>query len=250
MSGVLAVWQRNFLYFRYTIWVTLLWVLLEPALMLFAIGYGLGSMIGEVNGIPYVEFFVPSLACFSGMVVSFFEAAYGGYTKLAKQKTYDGILLSPILPYEIALGEILWATSKGFLACMGVTFISAVQGLLTTAWVFPAFILMAMICWMSAAFGLWLAARAKNYDWFLYFQTGVIVPMMLFSGTYFPLNKLPIILEYLAWLSPLTHAVHAVRMLFNARIDVTLLGHFGVLLLFCVVITPLAIRRLDRRLVF
>ncbi len=249
MSGIIAVWQRNFLYFQYTVWVTLMWVLLEPALMLFAIGYGLGPMVGDIEGVPYVEFFFPSLMCFSGLMVSFFESAYGSYTKLAKQKTYDSMLLAPLLPYEIGIGEILWAASKGFLSCVGVALVGWVQGLLITVWVFPSFILMAMLCWMAAAFGMWLASRARNYDSFIYAQTGILTPMVLFSGTYFPLHRLPLALEYLAWLSPLTHAVYAVRALFNAQPNWTLLGSFGLLLIFCLFLTPLAIRRLESRLI-
>lgn len=249
MTGIISVWQRNFLYFRYNILVSLIWIFVEPIIMLFAIGYGVGGLIGDVEGVPYIEFFLPALMCSSGMMVSFFEGAYGSYTKLAKQKTFDGMLMSPIMPNEIAVGEILWAASKGFLSSMAVTLIAMLQGLFTTAWVLPSFLYIAITCWLFAAFGVWLACRAKSYDWFIYAQAGLITPMLFFSGTYFPLGRLPLMLEYLAWLSPLTHAVAAVRAMFNGHLDWLLLGHFGILILFSVAITPVAIRGLERKLI-
>lgn len=248
MTAIRAVWQRNFLYFRYNIWVAVLWIFVEPVLMLFAIGYGVGGLIGDVGGVPYIEFFLPALMCSSGMMISFFEGSYGTYSKLAKQKTFDGILMSPVMPNEIATAEILWASSKGFLSSLAVAVMAMLQGLFTSVWVLPSFFFIAGICWLSAAFGVWLACRAKNYDWFVYAQTGLITPMLFFSGTYFPLNRLPLLLEYIAWLSPLTHSVVAVRSMFNGQLDWFLFGHFGVLILFCVAITPVAVRSVERKL--
>ncbi len=249
MSAVFAVWQRNLLYFRYNLLVSMIWVFVEPIIMLFAIGYGVGGLIGDVDGLPYVEFFLPALMCSSGMMVSFYEGAYGSYTKLAKQKTFDGILMSPIMPNEMALGEIFWAASKGFLSGISVAAVGMLQGLFTSAWILPSFLYIAAICWIFATFGVWLACRAKNYDWFIYIQAGLVTPMLFFSGTYFPLGRLPLVLEYLAWLSPLTHAVAAVRSMFNGQLDWQLFGHFSVLILFCVVLTPVTIRRFERKLI-
>ncbi len=247
--GVWCIWQRNFLYFRYSLWVSVLWVIVEPILYLLAIGYGLGTLVGEVQGLPYVEFFIPALMVISAMLVVFFESTYSTYTKLTRQKTFDTVLLTPVGPDEIALGEMLWAASKGLLSAVGVALVGWSQGLIDPQMILPALGVVALMCWVFAAIGLIFTSLAKNYDWFLYAQTIFIMPMYLFAGTYFPLEVLPPLVRDLALALPLTHAVMAVRSILGGDFQATILVNVAVLFGMAVLATNFAVSRFRRKLI-
>src|SRR5690606_35254282 len=80
--GVWCVWRRNFLYFRYTFFTAITWIFLEPLLYLFALGYGLGAFINDIQGMRYAEFIAPAMLSTTGMFVAFFEGTYSTFTKL------------------------------------------------------------------------------------------------------------------------------------------------------------------------
>lgn len=245
--GAGSVWLRNFLYFRYTLWVSLLWVVVEPLLFFAAIGHILGSLIGTVNGQPYAVFFAPALMAASGMLVSFFEGAFGCYTKLSKQRTYHIMLLTPLKPQDIAIGEIAWAASKGFMSVLAVALVAYLQGMLNTWMVFPALLILFLFCWLIAALGLVLATSARHYDGFIYAQTGLIMPMYLFSGTFFPLSLMSEPVRNLAYLLPLTHAVEISRDLLAGHWEHSMLIHVGVIVSMAFFFTNWAIAGLKKK---
>jgi lipooligosaccharide transport system permease protein len=247
-SGVWSVWQRNYLYFRYTIAASLFWILLEPCMYLLAIGFGVGSLIQEVEGQPYIQFFYPALLATSGMMVAFFEAAYGSYTKLSRQKTYATILMTPISAGEIVIGEIFWAATKGFFSVIAVVVVTVLFGLVKTWLIIPAMIILLVQCWIFAALGMYFAATAKNYDSFIYAQSGLIIPMSLFSGTYFPLSQMPIFIQYVAYLFPLTHSTMAVRSLMHGRIDSLFYLNVVILFLMAILMTNLASSKMEKKI--
>lgn len=210
-SGSLIVWRRNFLYFRYTLWISILWVLVEPLLFLGAIGYGLGSMVQEVEGRSFLQFFYPGLMVASGMMVAFFETTYGSYTKLTRQRTFHTMLLSPLKPNDIVIGEILWGASKGWLSSTAVLLVSLSIGLVGPQSIVLLSVLNLVNAFVFASFAFLMTSYARNYDWFVYAQTGVIMPMYLFSGTYFPLSNVPDKFVWIAEFFPLTHSVRIAR---------------------------------------
>lgn len=246
--GALAVWHRNLICFRYSILVSIFWIAFEPLIYLLAIGYGLGFFVGEVDGTPFVKFFFPALLASSGMFVSFLEGSYGGFSKLTTQKTYQVILLAPIEPAEIVLGEIWWATSKGFLSSTIVAAVGATQGLVDTWLVLPALIVAALLCWVSSSFGLLLTSYAKTYDWFIYAQSGFMIPMSLFCGTYFPLEHLPPFIQNLAYLLPLTHAVMATRALLTGEMPSIIFLNLGILFVIGFLLSNWATHRLTKQI--
>src|SRR4051794_3286903 len=99
-SGVGQVWKRSFRQFRRSWLVNFFWIVLEPLLILLAIGYGLGSFVSNMQGISYTDFFFPALLCMSSMMVSFFEATYGNFTKLTSQHTYSTMILTSLEPQQ------------------------------------------------------------------------------------------------------------------------------------------------------
>lgn len=245
----LAVWRRNFRYFRQTLLTSLFWVAFEPVLYLLAVGYGLGQFVSSVGDVKYVDFFYPALLATTAMNVAFFETTYGSFTKLVHQKSFSTILLSPLSPDEIIFGEILWGASKGFFSVVVVFFVTYLFGLIHDAQFLPALLLLALTCWFFSALGMLMTSIARNYDSFIYMVSGFIVPMSLFSGTYFPTDSIPEPFKGLTYLLPLTHAVVPLRALLIGHWQQTYYAHIGILILLTILVTNWSISRLRRRLV-
>lgn len=229
--GIFIVWKRNWLHFRYTLLATLFWVLLEPFFYLVAIGYGLGSYVSNIEGQSFTEFYFPALLGTTAMMVPFFESTYGNFTKLTWQKTYATMLYAPISVDEIFLGELLWATSKGLISILGVTLIAFLFNAFDSIMIFPGILVLLLLAFTFATIGMLFTTIAKNYDSFIYTTSGLIIPFSLFSGTYFPLDQIPIGIRWVAYLSPLTHGVAAVREILNESWSIELAVHILVLIL-------------------
>lgn len=247
-SGFMRVWSRNFLYFRKTWTVSLFWVVLEPLMYLGAIGFGLGTFVANIAGQSYIDFFFPGLLCSTGMMVAFFEGTYGSFTKLTHQRTYATIMLTRIGPEEIALGELLWAGTKGYFSVCGVALVASFFGLIDTWRIIPALVILMLLCWLFASLAMIMTSYARNYDSFIYSTSGFIVPMSLFSGTYFPIEQLPIGLKYAAYLFPLTHAVQAVRGILHEGFTIAVGVHTLILLIAAVLAMNIAIYRIRGKL--
>lgn len=247
-SGTVHILRRNLKYFRYTLWITLFWIVFEPVIYLLAIGKGLGHFVGDIRGQSYLEFFFPALLCMTGMVISFFEATYASYTRMVHRSTFQTYLLTPLRPDEIPLGEVLWAASKGFMGVLGVVAVSSIMGLVQSWWMVPALGVVLLMCWVAAAFGMLLTSTVRHWDYFIIVQSGLIIPMTLFSGTYFPLDELPLGLARLAHIFPLTHAVKATRLLLGESFEPEILVNVGLLLLLGIFLTNWAVQRVSRKL--
>lgn len=247
-SGFLRVWQRNFLYFRKTWTVSLFWVILEPLMYLGAIGFGLGAFVSNINGSSYVDFFFPGLLCSTGMMVAFFEGTYGSFTKLTHQRTYATIMLTRVGPEEIAFGELLWSGTKGYISVCGVAVVAAFFGLIETWRIIPALGILLLLCWLFASLAMIMTSIARNYDSFIYSTSGLIVPMSLLSGTYFPIEELPGWLKYVAYLFPLTHGVQAVRGVLRDGFTMAVGVHSLVLLIAGALAMNIAIYRIRGKL--
>lgn len=209
--GFLRVWQRNFLFYRKTWIIQLLWTVFEPLMYLGAIGYGLGAYISGMDGHSYVEFFFPGILCSTAMTVAFFDGTYGAFTKLTWQKTYSTTMLTRISPEEVVFGELLWTTTKAFFSSIGVVLVAACFGLVESWRILPALLILFATSWLFSALAMIVTSIVKNYDSFIYSTSGFIIPMSLVSGIYFPIDQLPVGLKQIVWILPLSHSVSAVR---------------------------------------
>jgi lipooligosaccharide transport system permease protein len=248
--GVLNIWKRNFRIFRLTLLISLFWIVLEPCLYLFGIGKGIGYFVGDIHGESYLRFFFPALLASTSMFVAFFETTYGTYSRLTEQKSLNTILLTPISPSEIALGEIFWASFKGFLSAFGVVVVTFVFGLKLTWGILPVLFIMWMNAWVFAALGLLFTTWVSNWDYFLMAQSGLLIPMSLFSGTYFPLDEWPRWVQSLSLFFPLTHSVHVSRLFLRGQLTPILSLHIATLLFFAMILTNWSVARLERKLFF
>lgn len=211
MHGISAVWLRNFLYIRKYLLLNFFWAAFEPILYLFAMGFSLGKAIGNFDGVPYVQFYVPALLTTTAMTVGYFEGTFGTFTKLVYQKTYATIFLTPVSAQEIVIGEILFCASKCVLGFVCVALVALAFGAMPLSNLFAVFVCLFLTSMLFSTLGVLVASYAKKYDSFTYSISGFIVPMSLFSGTYFPLKDLPTWIQQVAWFLPLTHCVQLIR---------------------------------------
>lgn len=230
-----AVWRRNFRVWQKIVFVSLIGNFVDPLIYLLALGYGLGHFVGKLDGIPYLTFLTSGIVCASAMNAATFEALYSVYTRIASQKTWDGFLATPLDIYDILQGEVAWAATKGLINATAILIVAALLGL-WSHWItllsLPI-VLLVGICF--ASMGLIVTAFAKGYDFFTFYQTLFIVPMMFFSNVFFPIDQMPSIIQYMAKALPLYHAIALVRPLMTGLIPNEILLHLGVLIAYTLV---------------
>jgi lipooligosaccharide transport system permease protein len=222
--------------------------LADPMLYMLGLGYGLGSMMPDTIGMPYIAFLAAGTVCSSTMMSASFEAMYSSFSRMHVQRTWDAIMNAPVQLDDVVLGEAIWAASKAFLSGAAVLLVAAVLGLVASPlalWVLPVVFVTGLV---FAGLGLMMTSLSPSYDFFMYYFTLAVTPMMLASGVFFPLDRLPAWLQTVAQLLPLTHAVALVRPLMNATVPCSIGLHVIVLLgyatLACYAALVLARRRL------
>jgi lipooligosaccharide transport system permease protein len=209
-----TVWRRNWDVFFKTYKVNFLPPVIEPVLYLLAIGYGLGFFVGEIDGVPYVQYIAPALLAISMMNSAFFECTYSSYVRMYYQKMFDAIIATPLSIDDVIAGELLWGATRSLLYTTVMLMVLIAFGvvdlpasLLVLPFSFFAGLLFAGIAMCFTA--ITPSIDALNYPSFLF-----ITPMFLFSGTFFPLTVLPPLVQLLAIaLLPLTQLVIVTRSL-------------------------------------
>ena len=126
------IWRRNRLVWRKLAIPSVLGNLADPMLYMLGLGYGLGAMLSDVGGMPYIAFLAAGTVCSSTMMSASFEAMYSGFSRMHVQKTWDAILNAPITLDDVVLGEAMWAASKSFLSGMAVLAVAGALGLVAS----------------------------------------------------------------------------------------------------------------------
>jgi lipooligosaccharide transport system permease protein len=209
--------------------------LADPMIYMLGLGYGLGAMLPEVGGMPYIAFLAAGIVCSSTMMSASFESMYSGFSRMHVQKTWDAIINAPVTLDDVLLGEAVWAASKSFLSGLAVLIVAWALGLVAS----PLALLIVPLIFVTglafAGLGLVMTAVSPSYDFFMYYFTLAITPMMLVCGVFFPLEQLPGWLQALAQALPLTHAVALARPLMNDAVPATALLHLVVLAAYAIV---------------
>ncbi len=229
------VWRRNRLVWTKLAIPSVLGHLADPMLYMLGLGYGLGAMLGEVGGMPYIAFLAAGIVCSSTMMSASFESMYSGFSRMHVQRTWDAILNAPLTLDDVLLGEMVWAASKSLLAGVAVLLVAWGLGMIASPlalWIVPLIFLTGLA---FAALGLIMTALSPNYDFFMYYFTLAITPMMLVCGVFFPLDQLPGWLQDVAQALPLTHAVAVARPLMNGAVAPETIQHLAVLAAFTAV---------------
>jgi len=223
------IWRRNFLVWKKMAGASVLGHLADPVIYMLGLGYGLGGMLPEINGMSYISFLAAGTVCYSTMNSASFESLYSGFARMHEQRTWEAILNTPITLDDIVLSEIIWAASKSLLSGVAVLMVVWMLGLshsILTLWIIPLSLLVGL-CF--AALGLIMTSLAPSYDFFMYYFTLVITPMVLLCGVFFPVEQLPPFLQSVSSVLPLTHAINLARPLMNDAVPAQLLLHVGVL---------------------
>ena len=222
----IPVWRRNFLVWKKLALPSILGNLADPMLYMLGLGYGLGSLMPQVNGVTYITFLAAGTVCYSTMNSATFEVLYSGFSRMHVQKTWEAIMNAPLLLDDVMLGELAWGASKSLLSGLAILTVIWTLGLQysfwMSLWVIPVVILIGLT---FAAMGLVMTALSPSYDFFLYYFTLAITPMVLLCGVFYPVSQLPGFLQAVSNWLPLTHAIDLVRPLILGRKPPAIIAH-------------------------
>ena len=233
------VFLRNLLVWRKLAIPSLVGNIAEPLMWLVAFGYGMGALVGELNvdgqRVPYILFLASGSICMSAMNAASFEALYSAFSRMHVQKTWDGIMNAPVSLDDVVLAEMLWAAFKALFTVTAILGVMLALGISHSPKLLAAWPVLLGVGIMFSSIALIFNALAKGYDFFTYYFTLVLTPMMFLSGVFFPREQLPPIVRAISDWLPLTNAVELVRPLFMDQWPDNALRHALVLVLTTVV---------------
>ena len=190
------VWRRNFEVFLRTWKVNFFPPFIEAFLYLFAIGIGIGTYVGVIDGIPYVNYIAPAILAIAVMNSAFFECTYGSYVRMYYQKSFDAMIATPLSIEDVIAGEILWGATRSVMYVAIMLPVLAAFGVISL----PASLLAIPLAFlgglMFAGIGMCFTAITPGIDTLNYPSFLFITPMTLFSGTFFALTLLPVAPQY------------------------------------------------------
>ncbi len=228
------IWRRNFLVWKKLAVASVVGNIAEPLITLVAFGYGLGSLLQTVNGIPYIQFLASGSICMSIMMAASFESLYSAFSRMHVQKTWDALLNAPLALDDVVLAEMLWAATKSLFSGIAILLVIFMLGIGLHPQTLVVLPLMFLIGMTFASIGLIMNAVARGYDFFTYYFTLVLTPMIFLSGVYYPTAQLPQWLQFVSKLLPLGAAVNLVRPLILGAWPQTPLADVAVLVIYCV----------------
>jgi lipooligosaccharide transport system permease protein len=223
-----AIMERAYIAFKSSTWMIVISGFVEPVLFLLSFGYGLKDLVGDITvaGQPvgYVAFIAPALLATSAMNGAIYDSTMNVYFKLKHDRLYHGMLATSLGPMDVALGEISWALLRGLSYSIGFMAIVAPLGLIPSMWGILAIPAAVLIAFGFASFGMAVTSYMKSYQQ-LEVVNVVLLPMFLFSGSFYPLDVFPEWLQTIIRIFPLAHAIDLVRGLTLGNISWALAGH-------------------------
>jgi lipooligosaccharide transport system permease protein len=224
------IWRRHFLVWRKVATTSIIGHIADPMIYLLGLGYGLGSLLPQMGGTSYMVFLAAGTVCYSTMNSASFEALYSGFSRMHEQRTWEAIMNTPVTLDDIVVAEILWAASKSLMSGATVVLVIWLLGLSHSMLSLGLLPLALLVGLCFASIGMIMTALAPAYDFFMYYFTLVVTPMMLLCGVFFPVAQLPPFWQGVAQALPLTHAVNIARPLIIGNIPEGLMLHIAVLL--------------------
>ena len=243
--------ERNVLVYRRG-WIVIFSGFFEPLFYLLSIGLGIGGMVGDVAGpggapIPYALFVAPALLASASMNGAIAESTFNVFFKLNFQKTYDAVLATPLGPGDVALGEIGWAVIRATLYALGFVVVILALGLVRSPWALLAVPAATLLAFAFAAVGMAATTFMRSWQDFDLIQL-VVLPLFLFSGTFYPITAYPDALRVVVQLTPLWQGVDMIRALVTGAVDLGILWHVAYLSTMGLAGLVVVARRLDRLL--
>lgn len=208
--------ERNYLVYRRS-WIVFLSGMLEPVLYLLSIGVGVGGLVGDFTladgtEVSYVQFVAPAMLATAAMNGALFDSTYNIFFRLKYNKLYDAMLATPIGPTDIARGEITWALLRGGCYSASFVLVMVAMGLVRSWWMVLALPAALLIGFAFAGAGMALTTWMRSWQDFEFIQLA-IMPMFLFSATFYPLSTYPDTLETIVSWTPLYQGVVLIRSL-------------------------------------
>lgn len=243
--------ERNVYVYRHG-WIVIFSGFFEPLFYLLGIGFGLGALVGTVTGpggeaISYQLFIAPALLASSSMNGAIAESTFNFFFKLNYNKTFESILATPMSAADVALGELGWALIRGGLYAIGFLVVMVVLGLAVSPWLLLTLPAALLVGFAFAAVGMAATSFMRTWQDFDLIQL-VILPLFLFSGTFYPIEAYPEALRVVVQLTPLYHGVDLIRSLAVGHVEAGILVHVAYLTVMGVAGLLVVSRRLDKLL--
>jgi lipooligosaccharide transport system permease protein len=249
----IKVWNRNRVTFQRVWKVNFITPLIEPLLFIAAFGLGFVGIVGSIRyggaELSYTAFIAPALIATAVMNNAFFETTYASFVRMYYQKTFDGMLATPLSIEEIIIAEIAWSATKAAVAAGIMLGVLGAFGYVQ----FPYGLLVVPLAFVGGiafgAVGLFFTGIIPTIEMFNLPIFLFVTPMFLFSGTFFPVSNLPVWAKPFALAFPLYHLVELTRLLCLGRHETAPLLSVIYLLAFSTLFTVLALVVMRRRLV-
>ena len=248
--------ERNIMVYRHQ-WIIIVSGVFEPIFYMIGIGLGIGGIVGEIppefvggrTDVSYLAYVAPALVATAAMNGAVFETIFNVFFKLNYAKTYEGVLATPMGITEIALGEMMWALMRALLYAVAMFVIMLVTGLILSPWgvlMVPAALLVAAAFAAAGLAGTSYLRTVNDFD----VPMGLIVmPMFLFSGTFFPIDIYPEPLQWFMQINPLYHSISLIRGLSTGLVGSAQLWDFAFLVGFFAICIWIAMRQMERKLI-
>ena len=225
----LTLIERGFKAFKSSNWMVVLSGFVEPVFYLLAFGFGIGQLIGDLedgngNLVSYAAFIAPALLATSAMNGAIYDSTWNVFFKMHFGKIYQVMLSSSMGPLDVALGEIFWALLRGVAYSLGFMAIVFPIGLVTNAWGLLAIPAATLVAFGFASLGMAITSYLKSFqqmNWVTFF----LLPMFLFSGTFFPVSVYPQWIQTIVQALPLWQGVELIRSLMLVNISASLWSH-------------------------
>ncbi|HVS84439.1 MAG TPA: ABC transporter permease [Gaiellaceae bacterium] len=236
------LFERNLMVYRRA-WMTIFSGFFEPLFYLFSMGVGLGKFVGHIHGVSYASYIAPALLASAAMNGAIYDATTNVFWKLRYGKVYDSMLATPLGPIDVAVGETAWAQFRGALYAAGFVVVAAALGLLHSWWAVLALPAAVVVGFGFAGIGIAASTFLRSWQDFELVQI-VLLPMFLFSTTFFPLSVYPAALQWVIRLLPLYNGISLIRGLTLGDVGPSMLVNAGYLVVLGLVGIRIARRRM------
>ncbi len=248
IKRVLRVWQRHWTVYTKLYKTSFALNFAEPALYLVAMGFGLGTFVQDIHGVPYIQFIAPGIIASSSMFAAVYECTYGTYIRMTFQKTFDAILATPVNLEDLIAGELVWGATKSVIFGITITIVVALFGLVHSPLIVLTIPFVFLCGLIFAELSVMFAAVVPGIDSFSYFYTLFMTPLFLFSGIFFPLDAMPHAVARLAFFTPLYHLVNICRAFSSGTITGAVEGMLWIVVVVAL-LAPFPFRMMRKRII-
>jgi lipooligosaccharide transport system permease protein len=233
-------------------WLAVVSGFFEPLFFLLSLGFGFGKLVAVVTGpggqpLSYAAFVAPALLAASAMNGAVYDATFNIFFKFRYAKLYDAMLATPLGPLDIAIGEITWALLRGGMYAAGFLAVMLGMGLISSPWALLALPAALVVAFAFAAIGMAATTFMRSWQDFDLVQLAIL-PLFLFSTTFYPITVYPKVLQVLVQCTPLYHAIEMMRGLTTGFVAWSMLGHVAYFAVMAAIGVVVAARRLGRLL--